>query len=323
MNHPEARNAPESNEEPSSSPDASQAFKDNLREFAYQSPSPSPIKRKAPGSGDLSPPPNKRATRSASASSLKSAAVSKQPVFPPPVNLSPSPRRPDKRSVSTPSPFKTPSSDARKVAKAAPASPASPSPPTNLLTDELGPNLHIMFVGVNPGIQTAATGFAYAHPSNRFYPLLHISGITPQRCKPSEYRTLVKRFRVGNTNVVTRPTKDASMLSKAEMDAGVPIVEEKARLYRPGCVCLVGKSIWETFERVWKREGRIKPSKHFEYGWQDMWLGKDKEWEGARVFAATSTSGLATTPSWDEKIRIWKELGEWYHERIDAEGIVD
>ena len=113
------------------------------------------------------------------------------------------------------------------------------------------------------------------------------------------------------------------MLSKAEMNAGVPVVEEKARLYKPGCVCLVGKSIWETFERVLKREGRIKPSKHFEYGWQDMWLGKTKEWEGARVFAATSTSGLATTPSWDEKVRIWKELGEWYKERTDAEGLVD
>ncbi|MCJ1326730.1 hypothetical protein MMC10_003395 [Thelotrema lepadinum] len=322
MNHSMTQDVLESSEEVQPCPLASQAFSDNLREFAYQPPSPSPIKRKAPGSEDLSPPPNKRVTRAASASSLKSAAISKQPVFPPPVNLSPSPRRPDKRSVSTPSPAKTPSSNARKVPKVSPASPASPSPQTNLLTDELGPDLHIMFVGVNPGIQTATTGFAYAHPSNLFYPLLHLSGITSQRCLPSEYRSLVKRFRVGNTNVVTRPTKDASMLSRTEMDAGVPVVEEKARLYKPGCVVLVGKGIWETFERVWKREGRIKPSKHFEYGWQDMWLGKDEEWEGARVFAATSTSGRAITPGWDEKVRIWEELGNWYKERTDTKSTV-
>ena len=176
-----------------------------------------------------------------------------------------------------------------------------------------------MFVGLNPGIQTAATGFAYAHPSNLFYPLLNISGITPQQCQPSEYRTLMERFRVGNTNIVTRPTKDASMLSRAEMDAGVPVLEEKARKYRPGCVCLVGKSIWEAFERVLKREGRWKRTKTFEYGWQDMWIGKDDDWEGARIFAATSTSGRAATVSLGDKVRIWKELGEWYRKRVEGE----
>lgn len=295
------------------SPGSNHAFRDNIQQFAYQTPSSSPIKRKAPSSEGLSPPPNKRLTRSASAASLKSAAALKQPIFPPPVNLSPSPRALGKRSISSPSPAKTPPSKARKESQ---GSPASPSPQTNLLTDALAPGLHIMFVGVNPGIQTAATGFAYAHPSNRFYPLLHRSGITPQRCHPSEYRSLVERFGLGHTNVVVRPTKDASMLSKAEMEAGVPIFEEKVKRYRPGCVCLVGKSIWETCERVWKREGRLNKSKRFEYGWQDVWIGKDKEWEGARVFAATSTSGLAATVSWDEKVRIWKELGDWYKERI-------
>ena len=177
-----------------------------------------------------------------------------------------------------------------------------------------------MFVGLNPGIQTATTGFAYAHPSNLFYPLLHISGLTSQYCRPSEYRSLVDRYGLGNTNIVTRPTKDGSMLSRAEMEAGVSVIEEKVKKYKPGCVCLVGKSIWDTVERVWKREGRLRggTKKKFEYGWQDMWMGKDKEWEGARVFAATSTSGRAITLSYDEKVEIWKQLGEWYKKRLDV-----
>ena len=112
------------------------------------------------------------------------------------------------------------------------------------------------------------------------------------------------------------------MLTKAEMEAGVPVIEEKARKYRPACVCLVGKSIWETCARVWKREGRLKSSKAFEYGWQDFWIGKGDDWAGARVFAATSTSGLAATVSWDEKVRIWKQLGDWYQERLKTEEAV-
>lgn len=109
------------------------------------------------------------------------------------------------------------------------------------------------------------------------------------------------------------------MLSKAEMEAGVQVVEEKVRTYRPACVCLVGKSVWEAFQRVWKREGKLKSSKTFEYGWQDVHIGGNESWEGARVFAATSTSGLAATVSWNEKVRIWKQLGDWYKESSATE----
>lgn len=35
------------------------------------------------------------------------------------------------------------------------------------------------------------------------------------------------------------------------------------------------------------------------------------DWKGARVFVATSTSGLAATPPLKEKQRIWGELGAW------------
>jgi thymine-DNA glycosylase len=37
------------------------------------------------------------------------------------------------------------------------------------LPDVVAPNLLILFVGLNPGLQTARTGHAYAHPSNLFW----------------------------------------------------------------------------------------------------------------------------------------------------------
>jgi G:T/U-mismatch repair DNA glycosylase len=39
------------------------------------------------------------------------------------------------------------------------------------------------------------------------------------------------------------------------------------------------------------------------------------KWKGARVFVASSTSGLAATLSLEEKERIWRELGEWVENR--------
>src|SRR5450756_1260234 len=41
------------------------------------------------------------------------------------------------------------------------------------LTDTITPNLLCLFVGLNPGIQTATLGHPYAHPSNHFWRLLH------------------------------------------------------------------------------------------------------------------------------------------------------
>ncbi|KAL2059699.1 hypothetical protein ABVK25_000992 [Lepraria finkii] len=168
---------------------------------------------------------------------------------------------------------------------------------TNLLTDSLAPNLICVFIGVNPGIRTATTGHAYSHPSNLFWKLCHSSGCTPRLCKPEEDHDLPHLYALGHTNIVKRPTKDASELSREEMDEGVEVLEEKCRRWRPESVCIVGKSIWESLWRV--RHGRKIGKEEFRYGWQDegenMGVVKEGEdpWEGAKVFVATTTSGLA------------------------------
>ena len=38
--------------------------------------------------------------------------------------------------------------------------------------DLLGPGCRLLFVGINPGLWTAATQTHFAHPVNRFYPAL-------------------------------------------------------------------------------------------------------------------------------------------------------
>ncbi|KAK3300191.1 uracil-DNA glycosylase-like protein [Chaetomium fimeti] len=235
-------------------------------------------------------------------------------------------------SKSTPkSPFKSPSKRARQSATYAPPSTYAHLP---LLPDAIAPNLLVLFIGLNPGIQTARTGHAYAHPSNRFWHLLHSSGVTPRRCSPTEDRRMPALYSLGLTNIVARPSRNGAELSRAEMDAGVAILEAKVRRWRPEAVCVVGKSIWESLWRV--RHGRgIKPAE-FRYGWQGPEenmgvLGEgvvvqaeeeveegvvySPDWKGARLFVASSTSGLAATLSAKQKEEIWKQLGDWVVER--------
>lgn len=227
----------------------------------------------------------------------------------------------------------TPRSKAKRARRAqkVPSSYAPPSAYAHLrgIPDAMGPNLLVLFIGLNPGVETARTGHAYAHPTNLFWRLLHSSGVTPRLCAPSEDRSLPARYALGLTNIVARPSRSGAELSRAEMDAGVAVLEEKVRRWRPEAVCVVGKSIWESVWRV--RHGRpIRPAE-FRYGWQDEaenmgMLGeggvqRDEEreegvdysgdWKGARIFVATSTSGLAATLKPKEKEAIWKELGEW------------
>ena len=202
------------------------------------------------------------------------------------------------------------------------------------LPDAVAPNLLVFMVGLNPGIETARSGHAYAHPTNLFWRLLHSSGMTDVLVPPTEDRTLPARFSLGQTNIVSRPSRNGAELSKAEMDAGVSLLEEKARRWRPEAMCMVGKSIWESVWRV--RHGRaIKPAE-FHYGWQDaaenmgvvgpagqpaheredgVDYGDGGAWAGARVFVAASTSGLAATLRPPEKEKIWRELGEWVQQR--------
>lgn len=125
-------------------------------------------------------------------------------------------------------------------------------------------------------------------------------------------------FGLGFTNIVERPTRNGTELADHELDAGVQVLERKAREFRPESICIVGKSIWESIWRV--RHG--KPvGKNFKYGWQDATenMGRQRvpegNWKGASVFVATTTSGLAVSMRMEEKERIWAELGEWAKKR--------
>ena len=125
---------------------------------------------------------------------------------------------------------------------------------------------------------------------------------------------------MGITNLIARPTRAASELSKEEMLSNVDIVEGKIKKYKPLAVCVVGKGIWDAiYER--KNFGR-KVGKEFKYGWQDLRMGSEKGWGGARCFVTPSTSGRVAAYSREYQEVLWKELGKWVlQERGDSDGL--
>src|ERR1700683_2138845 len=84
---------------------------------------------------------------------------------------------------------------------------------------EPGADFRVLFCGINPGLYSAATGWHFARPGNRFWPALERSGFTPRRLAPSE-QDLLPSYGLGITNLVPRATAQASELANAELKAG-------------------------------------------------------------------------------------------------------
>jgi mismatch-specific thymine-DNA glycosylase len=91
--------------------------------------------------------------------------------------------------------------------------------PKGPLPDYLAPDLDIIFVGINPGRRSAATGHHYAGPGNHFWPLLYESGLVPE---PMSYKQdwRAPEFGIGLTNLVARPSPSMDDLSLEEMREG-------------------------------------------------------------------------------------------------------
>ena len=107
------------------------------------------------------------------------------------------------------------------------------------LRDVIAPDLDVLFCGINPGLYSAATGWHFARPGNRFWPALAASGFTPVQFHPSQ-RTELLACGVGITNLVARATVAADELRDDELRAGRARLERKVRRYRPRAVAIVG-----------------------------------------------------------------------------------
>jgi len=105
--------------------------------------------------------------------------------------------------------------------------------------DLIGPNLKVLFVGINPGLYSGAVGHHFARPGNRFWPALHRGGLTDRVISPFEEREMLE-LGLGITNLVPRTTATADQLTRDELVAGAKTIARKVRRYRPKIVAFVG-----------------------------------------------------------------------------------
>ena len=109
------------------------------------------------------------------------------------------------------------------------------------LPDVAAPGLRVLFCGINPGLYSAATGYHFARPGNRFWPALHRSGFTARQFRPDEQEQLLTAG-LGITNIVPRATARAAELSREELRAGAGVLTAKVAALRPAWLAVVGMS---------------------------------------------------------------------------------
>ena len=159
------------------------------------------------------------------------------------------------------------------------------------IRDVLAPHLRVLFVGINPGLYTAATGHHFARPGNRFWPTLHAAGFTDRLLHPSEQRELLADG-YGITNLVNRATASAAELAPAEFVAGRERLAAKLRRLRPQVVAFLGMGAY-----------------CHAFGLRRAGLGEQPErFAGARVWVLPNPSGLNANYQLGALVALFKAL---------------
>lgn len=111
--------------------------------------------------------------------------------------------------------------------------------------DLIAPTVRLLFVGINPGLWTAATQTHFAHPVNRFYPALLKAGIIERPIDAAagmddEDRAYFHSRGIGITNLVKRATVRADELSAEELRAGGARLLDLAARVHPRVIAIAG-----------------------------------------------------------------------------------
>ncbi len=157
--------------------------------------------------------------------------------------------------------------------------------------DILVPDLDVLFCGTNPGLYSAAVGYHFARPGNRFWAALHASGFTESLLEPHEQNEML-RYGCGLTNLVARATSVAAALSTEELRHGRALLQRKVRRYGPGYVAVLGKGAYQKAFRRPKAE----------FGPQQ------EELAGARLWLLPNPSGLNAYYQPPELAELFREL---------------
>lgn len=170
--------------------------------------------------------------------------------------------------------------------------------------DLLGPGVRLLFVGINPGLWTAAVNAHFARRGNRFWPALHRAGITSSLVDasdgmPADARAELLAKGVGITNLAAVATARADELTAEQLREGGLRLRRIVAEQRPRVVAMLGLTAF--------REA---------FGVRKAPLGRSAEtFEGAELWLLPNPSGLNAHHTVDS-------LADWYRQAAEAAGVV-
>ncbi len=148
----------------------------------------------------------------------------------------------------------------------------------------------ILFVGINPGTQTARHLQHFANPRNAFWRALHASGLIDAPLGPADHARLPAHG-LGITNVVTRATPGSGDVTKDDIENGRARLAALVDARRPAWLAFVGKEAYRMAT-----------------GTRGAPLGENENWHGARTFVLPSTSPANAAVSEAEKVAWFAKL---------------
>jgi len=162
--------------------------------------------------------------------------------------------------------------------------------------DLLGERTQLLFVGINPGLWTAAVQAHFARRGNRFYPALYRAGIVDRVIDAAagysaEDRALLLAAGVGITNLAPRATARADELTATELEAGARRLVELVDRVAPAVVAVLGITAYRiAFSRPRATVGQ-----------------QPDRLAGAQLWVVPNPSGLNAHSSLDDLARAYRE----------------
>jgi double-stranded uracil-DNA glycosylase len=173
-----------------------------------------------------------------------------------------------------------------------------------MLPDYLEQDLDIVLVGLNPSLYSARVGRYFANPRNRFWMALNRSGLVGRELSPEQDANLLD-YRIGFTDVVKRPTPQASGLSAADYRQWTPVLKAKLLEYQPGIICFHGLTGYKAYLRY--AEGVEEKSL---LGLQERTIGR------SRIFVVPNPSPANARFSLDDLVNWYQQLKKLREELI-------